>query len=1070
MAGHRIVESDAEDDAPPRKSVKPSPKPGRVTSQRASKAKAAEAWQDLVPGSKAPVKKPVKPAQVANAAISDATVSKKKSTKKKTYCPPTINLDTSEDEDESQPVTQTQKSSKGLPVVVATPPKASTPSKHGSSKSLKSTFSLVQSKATPVEKVSKARQPRAGETTKSKAVKQVETESNEEDADDENETSEEDEAEEEVDKDGDAESSSEDEESGTDKMEPRALEAMLNTEAVIIVDDDNGDVQSGDDNEETQEHDAPDHSLNDKDPSDGRSQTSSKRRPLELTSTSEDGELVKPDPPKPKKVKKVKRAKKAEQQSAQVVQAGKKQGHTSNAQTLKDTPGKVKAKKNERPKEPEKAKGNASVESVFRPLRMPLRAAAPKRKRSNPDETIKFADDSHASTEERTPSKRSKTRDSARNDDEDDLSEVSSDEDNDGNDSGIDLVLTPGSSKLSLRAQHGRVKRVASRAIDELLTDVCLINAFPDGPEKSSDFAKCALIKSAKAYGYTNIVNRLKKDKHYCLKLTTIPVQRLPNFRGKFKKATDSAPPNLYGLVSGDVDFVSWLQESDRFVFPNDYKVASLHCHYMPSGEVCQCATAPIESEASETLQTANGATAAPSAQLSAVSVVAQQNTTRNNPSSSVLIGVIHHPPRVFAVAEINVLAPLAPLALSRVTDELVRSWKVITAYTTTTPRLLESSATLRTRANHETFNILRFILAPSILSRTVSETFMMNLRSGKTTALTQRPRSALRKTRSSSSKVRALPSKAQAPPKARQRARKHWKSTRTGRRKTFRERARALAEQQPRLDRSCPHLAKERIVCMTGTRDDAHFYIRCEIDECHWWMSRQFTSQRVRRDKLAELNKQHPPCALDKITKAEQERQAVAAMLRAKSLDHDPAAVDAYLYGGWDIDSDSGDETSDDEEEGMSTCFLLYCTGSVDMDSDARSSPTASQRARSPTVSDYIALGIPMWNVSVQNGQGTRIGRFNICQFRDEVTRFGIPLDEMIAFFTRSHGDWRFIQVNDILPHVIKLQCDDDFVWARFRVTDLPGLFLHAPGLAPPDWNGLAQGHIQRVPSPWIL
>ena len=128
----------------------------------------------------------------------------------------------------------------------------------------------------------------------------------------------------------------------------------------------------------------------------------------------------------------------------------------------------------------------------------------------------------------------------------------------------------------------------------------------------------------------------------------------------------------------------------------------------------------------------------------------------------------------------------------------------------------------------------------------------------------------------------------------------------------------------------------------MTGTRDDAHFYIRvsppsclciakltcarqCEIDECHWWMSRQFTSQRVPRDKLAELNKQRPPCALDKITKAEQERQAVAAMLRAKGLDHDPAAVDAYLYGGWDIDSDSGDETSDDEEEGMSTCFLLY-------------------------------------------------------------------------------------------------------------------------------------------------
>ena len=91
------------------------------------------------------------------------------------------------------------------------------------------------------------------------------------------------------------------------------------------------------------------------------------------------------------------------------------------------------------------------------------------------------------------------------------------------------------------------------------------------------------------------------------------------------------------------------------------------------------------------------------------------------------------------------------------------------------------------------------------------------------------------------------------------------------------------------------------------------------------------------------------------------------------------------------------------------------------------------------------VVHSVDLAHRSVQNGQGTRIGRFNICQFRDEVTRFGIPLDETIAFFTRSHGDWRFIQVNDILPHVIKLQCDDDFVWARFQVTDLPGLFLHA-------------------------
>ena len=50
-------------------------------------------------------------------------------------------------------------------------------------------------------------------------------------------------------------------------------------------------------------------------------------------------------------------------------------------------------------------------------------------------------------------------------------------------------------------------------------------------------------------------------------------MQRIPNFRGKVKKATDAAPPNLYGLENGDVDHVRWLLDGLRFIYPNNYEV-----------------------------------------------------------------------------------------------------------------------------------------------------------------------------------------------------------------------------------------------------------------------------------------------------------------------------------------------------------------------------------------------------------------------------------------------------------------------------------------------------------------
>ena len=63
--------------------------------------------------------------------------------------------------------------------------------------------------------------------------------------------------------------------------------------------------------------------------------------------------------------------------------------------------------------------------------------------------------------------------------------------------------------RIRLTDQPGRIQRVCTAAIKELLTNICVKNAFPDGPEKSSDFAKSALITAAKSLKYDDIRKKL---------------------------------------------------------------------------------------------------------------------------------------------------------------------------------------------------------------------------------------------------------------------------------------------------------------------------------------------------------------------------------------------------------------------------------------------------------------------------------------------------------------------------------------------------------------------------------
>ncbi|RDX51306.1 hypothetical protein OH76DRAFT_1481588 [Lentinus brumalis] len=142
----------------------------------------------------------------------------------------------------------------------------------------------------------------------------------------------------------------------------------------------------------------------------------------------------------------------------------------------------------------------------------------------------------------------------------------------DSDDDCTDLVLRKHGGRLKLKKQRPRVRRIAKQAIEDVLINVCTVNAYPDGPDKTNDFAQTSLLRSAKALGDKEVARRVKHEEKYWKKLATIPLQRIPNFRGKIKKITDTLVKRTYGLKPGDALKVIWLQEGLRYIFPFNYE------------------------------------------------------------------------------------------------------------------------------------------------------------------------------------------------------------------------------------------------------------------------------------------------------------------------------------------------------------------------------------------------------------------------------------------------------------------------------------------------------------------
>lgn len=94
-------------------------------------------------------------------------------------------------------------------------------------------------------------------------------------------------------------------------------------------------------------------------------------------------------------------------------------------------------------------------------------------------------------------------------------SDSTSDGQSDSNSDNIDLVIPRGGGRPKLKKQPRRVRLVAKLAIDDILANVCLTNAYPDGPEMVSDFGRGALIRSARSLNDKAIVQRLKQSDAY---------------------------------------------------------------------------------------------------------------------------------------------------------------------------------------------------------------------------------------------------------------------------------------------------------------------------------------------------------------------------------------------------------------------------------------------------------------------------------------------------------------------------------------------------------------------------
>ncbi|KAI0703143.1 hypothetical protein C8Q76DRAFT_801989 [Earliella scabrosa] len=145
----------------------------------------------------------------------------------------------------------------------------------------------------------------------------------------------------------------------------------------------------------------------------------------------------------------------------------------------------------------------------------------------------------------------------------------------DNGDDSIDLVYPAKGGKLSLRAQHPRVRRVTRAAIRRCLTDICIKNAFPDGMDKYNEIARRALVKSAEdpELDDAELARKLKKDDEYGLTLASPrPAGRISTFRGNIKKSVEALVSSTFRLSLGDAEKGQWLKKGLRYIFPNDYE------------------------------------------------------------------------------------------------------------------------------------------------------------------------------------------------------------------------------------------------------------------------------------------------------------------------------------------------------------------------------------------------------------------------------------------------------------------------------------------------------------------
>ena len=89
-------------------------------------------------------------------------------------------------------------------------------------------------------------------------------------------------------------------------------------------------------------------------------------------------------------------------------------------------------------------------------------------------------------------------------------------------DDSIDLVFSLKTGRPDLLKQHRRVRHVAKAAIDQVLGQICLKNAFPEGPDKFDTFIRRILVQTAEKAGDKELVKKLKSDIDYAHSLAHI--------------------------------------------------------------------------------------------------------------------------------------------------------------------------------------------------------------------------------------------------------------------------------------------------------------------------------------------------------------------------------------------------------------------------------------------------------------------------------------------------------------------------------------------------------------------